>query len=67
MLNEKLDNLFFSYRRKLYGKGDSMHITTLEGSGLGSVLDDVKRFCKNANLKEGLAIRNVRLKKQGIL
>lgn len=44
-----------------------MHITTLEGSGLGSVLDDVKRFCNNANLKEGLAIWDVRLKKQGIL
>lgn len=31
--------------------------TTHEGSGLGSVMEDIKRFCNNADIKEGLAIQ----------
>lgn len=31
--------------------------TTHEGSGLGSVMQDVNKFCNGAEIKEGLAIR----------
>lgn len=31
--------------------------TTHEGSGLGSTLEDIKRFCNGANIKDGLSIR----------
>lgn len=31
--------------------------STHEGSGLGSIMEDVKKYCKNAIIKEGLAIR----------
>lgn len=33
------------------------YFTTHEGSGLGSVLSDVKKYCKNATILDGLAIR----------
>ena len=31
--------------------------TTHEGSGLGSVMEDIKKYCQNANIKLGLEIR----------
>ncbi len=31
--------------------------TTHEGSGLGSVMEDIKKYCQNANIKSGLEIR----------
>ena len=34
-----------------------MPFSTHEGSGLGSIMEDVHRFCKNATIKDGLAIR----------
>ena len=34
-----------------------MPFSTHEGSGLGSIMKDVHKFCKNAIIKEGLAIR----------
>ena len=48
----------FSLLEKLDFTGKTVaYLTTHEGSGLGSTLSDVKRFCGNANIKEGLAIR----------
>lgn len=34
-----------------------MPFSTHEGSGLGIIMEDVHRFCKNATIKDGLAIR----------
>lgn len=52
----------FSLLERLDFTGKTVaYITTHEGSGLGSVLSDVKRFCGNANIKEGLAIRGCKV------
>lgn len=34
-----------------------MPFSTHEGSGLGSIMKDVEKYCKNATIKNGLAIR----------
>lgn len=34
-----------------------MPFSTHEGSGLGSIIEDVGKYCKNATIKNGLAIR----------
>lgn len=36
--------------------------TTHEGSGLGNVMEDIQKHCKNGVLKEGLAIRGCKVK-----
>ncbi|MBR4473394.1 MAG: NAD(P)H-dependent oxidoreductase [Oscillospiraceae bacterium] len=37
-------------------------ISTHEGSGLGSIVSDVKRMCKGADVKKGLAIKGSQAK-----
>ena len=37
-------------------------ISTHEGSGLGSMVSDVKRMCKGADVKKGLAIKGSQVK-----
>ena len=37
-------------------------ISTHEGSGLGSMVSDVKRICKGADVKKGLAIKGSQVK-----
>lgn len=52
----------FSLLEKLDFTGKTVaYLTTHEGSGLGSTLSDVKRFCGNANIKEGLALRGFKV------
>lgn len=37
-------------------------VITHEGSGLGDTMRDVKKLCKNANIKQGLAIHGAEVK-----
>ena len=53
-----LPMLMFTVLEKLDFSGKTvMPFATHEGSGLGSVMQDVKLLCKNASFGEGLAIR----------
>ena len=38
-------------------------ISTHEGSGLGSMVSDLKKLCKGADVKPGLAVRGSQAKK----
>ena len=53
-----MPNPLFTQLEKLEWKGKVVKpFTTHEGSGLGNVVNDLRRICKGAVVKDGLAIR----------
>ena len=39
---------------------------THEGSGLGNIMDDIRKYCQNAQIKEGLEVRGSKVNESNI-